>query len=104
MASTSEVYSLFPECKRTNVKVTAEWDEHGLIIPTKVHWRDGRVFDLRMTNRVNRPAQKVGGCGVRYTVIVSYRGKPFHNNPTYLFYERGANPEVWFVEEELPFD
>jgi len=95
------VYDLVEKRKRTDVSVRVQWDEYGNIVPEKIYWRDGRAFDLRVISKQNRPAAKAGGMGVRYTVAVSHQG--VNLNTTYLFFEKGANPEVWFVEEVVPF-
>lgn len=97
------IYDLIEECKRTDVKVNLDWSESGEMIPRKIYWHDGRVFDVHVITKQNRPALKVGGCGVRYTVRITYKGLNLPNNITYLFFEKDAKPEVWFVEEIIPF-
>lgn len=95
----SDVYEGY---KRTDVRVNLDWDLEGKMIPRKIHWHDGRVFDLKVVNVCHRPASKVGGRGIRYTVLVSHRGRWLKT--TSLFFEDGASPEVWFVEESVPYD
>lgn len=88
--------------KRTDVRVNLDWDIEGNMIPRQIHWYDGRIFDLNVISACHRPAAKVGGVGIRYTVMVSYRGKRLKT--THLYFEDGADPEVWFVEESVPYD
>lgn len=96
------MYQIVPEYKRTNVRVNLDWDEYGKKKPCKIYWRDGREFDIKILSEERRPALKVGGCGIRYCVSVFYNGNKLAD--TYLFFEDGAKPETWFVEEVLPFD
>ena len=60
----------------------------GSIVPQKIVWEDGHVFQVDRVLDVRQAASLlVGGCGIRYTCRI-------HNKETYLFYEEGK----WFVE------
>ena len=61
---------------------------NGSIIPQKVIWEDGRVFEVDRVLDVRQAASlAVGGCGIRYTYRIL-------DKETYLFFEEGK----WFVE------
>lgn len=71
------------------VEVTAVFDEEGKVKPLKIHWDDGRVFEIdRITDMRRAASINAGGCGVRYTCMIMGRS-------SYLFY--GDNGR-WFVE------
>ena len=78
--------------RKTNVAVTAHFDEDGLMKPVAVHWDDGRTFEIdRVLDMRQAAALKVGGTGIRYLIRVG-------QVETFLWYE---GPR-WFVEERLP--
>ena len=70
------------------VKISADHDINGVVIPTVLHWPDGRrwpiekVFDVRMAASL-----KAGGQGLRYTCRIA-------NKQIYLFCDEGK----WFIE------
>ncbi len=71
------------------VYVTVELtvDQDGVMHPQRIHWTDGRRFDIASVSDVRRAASlKAGGTGLRYTCRIGSRD-------TYLFYE---DPK-WFV-------
>ncbi len=73
---------------KTYVRVRAEFDTDGNVIPTQIIWKDERVFSIDRVLDVRRCAStKAGGVGTRYTVRIEGREK-------YLYYE---DPR-WFVE------
>lgn len=70
------------------VPVTLDVDSDGNIYPRSIVWEDGHVYEIdRLKYRCHAASTKVGGCGMRYTVMIE--GKE-----TYLFEEDGR----WFVE------
>lgn len=78
------------EIQRTKVyiKVNLDVDEEGNIRPVLIRWSDGTTYEVDRLKQVCRAASlKVGGGGIRYTVMIC--GKE-----TYLFNEDGR----WFVE------
>lgn len=81
-------------CKKVYVSVNLDVDNEGNFIPRLIRWVDGRIFEIDKLMRKCRAAAKVGGFGIRYTVIIAGR-------ETYLFHENGSNK--WFVEaKEVP--
>lgn len=79
------------------VVVKASFDSEGRLTPTSVIWDDGREYVIdKVTDIQQSAAQRAGGQGDRYTIIVNGR-------QTYLFFERSAamtgnNIGRWFVE------
>ncbi len=74
--------------KKVYVAVNLDVDENGNIRPRTIKWSDGRTYVIDRLKHIRRAAStKVGGCGIRYTVVIL--GKE-----TYLFQE----DEKWFVE------
>ncbi|MEG1651066.1 MAG: hypothetical protein RSB78_07080 [Oscillospiraceae bacterium] len=73
---------------KTYVRVKAEFDTDGNVVPTHIIWNDERIFSIDRILDIRRCAStRAGGMGIRYTVRIEGREK-------YLFYE---NPK-WFVE------
>lgn len=71
------------------VNVTIGTD--GRVRPKKFLWKDGQAYEIDKVLKVERAAStKVGGCGLRYTVMVE-------GLPRYLFDEDGK----WFMEDEV---
>ncbi len=79
------------------VKVVAEFDGNGVVLPRELTWEDGKKYIIdRVTDIRPAAALKAGGQGDRYTIRVS--GKE-----SYLFFERSAalagnSIGRWFVE------
>jgi len=74
--------------RKVYVGVNIDVDESGNIRPRSITWEDGRVYPIdRLRHRCRAASTRVGGCGMRYTVVIG--GKE-----TYLFQEE----ERWFVE------
>ncbi|MDO5401338.1 MAG: hypothetical protein Q4F17_10240 [Eubacteriales bacterium] len=75
-------------CRKVYVAVNLDVDTDGNIRPRSILWEDGHVFEIdRLKHRCRAASTKVGGCGIRYTVMIC--GKE-----TYLFNE----DDKWFVE------
>ena len=79
------------------VDVAAVFKKEGLIFPREIIWEDGRHFPIDKVLEVRQAAaQKAGGQGDRYTIMVNGR-------LSFLFFERscqltGTNIGRWFVE------
>lgn len=70
------------------VAVDLTIDEAGVMHPKRIHWEDGRRFEIASISDVRRAASlKAGGTGLRYTCRIGSRD-------TYLYYE---DPR-WFVD------
>jgi hypothetical protein len=82
------------------VKVSADFDADGILIPTSLTWEDGTVYPIdRVLDIRQAPALKAGGQGDRYTVVIN-------GHQSYLFFERNAsiagnNLGRWFVERRV---
>ena len=74
--------------RKVYVAVNIDVDINGQIRPRYIRWEDGHIYEIdRLKQRIRAASTKVGGCGIRYTVMIC--GKA-----TYLFNE----DERWFVE------
>ena len=63
----------------------------GQVHPRKFYWKDGHWYKIDRVVYAERAAStKVGGCGIRYTVMVE-------GLPRYLYDEDGK----WFMEDEV---
>lgn len=63
-------------------------DEEGVLTPLSFRWEDGTIFEIdKVRERRNAASTKVGGCGVRYTVVIRQQER-------YIFEEDGK----WFIE------
>lgn len=69
------------QCRKAYVRVNLDVDEEGTIIPMLIRWKDGRVFQIeQLKYKCRASSNKVGGGGIRYTVMI--RGKE-----SFLFHE-----------------
>ena len=67
-------------------------DAEGNIRPRLIRWIDGRVYEIdRLKHKCRASSTKVGGCGIRYTVMIG-------GHESFLFNE----DEKWFVEAKEP--
>ncbi|MDO4750171.1 MAG: hypothetical protein Q4A39_04940 [Eubacteriales bacterium] len=81
-------------CKKVYVAVNLDVDQNGDIQPRSIRWKNGRVFIIeRVVYKCRAGARKVGGGGIRYTVVIA--GKE-----TFLFQEGNR----WFVEAREDYD
>ncbi len=70
------------------VNVILRNTKEGVLRPLIVEWTDGLSYEVdRVKDVVRAASTKVGGCGIRYTIMIA--GKE-----TYLFHE----DDRWFVE------
>lgn len=71
------------------VQVSADFSVEGKLRPRCITWEDGRRFQVERVLDCRRAASlKAGGCGLRFTCLISGREH-------YLFYEENYK---WFVE------
>lgn len=71
------------------VNVTIGTD--GQVRPNRFLWKDGHSYKIDRVTKIERAAStKVGGCGIRYTVMVE-------GLPRFLYDEDGK----WFMEDEV---
>lgn len=76
------------QCRKAYVSVNLDVDKEGTILPRLIRWDNGQVFDIeRILYKCRAVSQKVGGGGIRYTVMI--RGRK-----SFLFHEG----DKWFVE------
>ena len=74
--------------QKVYVKVNADFSEEGELRPKTITWVDGRIYEIvRILHKVRAASTKVGGCGIRYTVMIE--GIERH-----IFEDDG----VWYVE------
>jgi hypothetical protein len=74
--------------RKVFVRVLAEFDEQGQLMPRSITWEDGRRYTIDRVLDVRRAASlKVGGSGVRYTCRI--RGAE-----VYIFQDDNR----WFME------
>lgn len=77
--------------KKVFIPVTAVMQTDGTIRPLSFKWKDGETYEVDRVRKIERAASlKVGGCGLRYTVMVEGKER-------YFFLEDGK----WFVEAEV---
>ena len=73
------------------VAVAVLFSEEGKMRPLKFKWKDGKYYTIDSVLYAERAAStKVGGCGIRYTVMVE-------GLPRFLYNEDGK----WFMEDEI---
>ncbi len=81
------------------VAVKADFREDGTMLPREITWEDGEKYTIdRITDIRQAAAQRAGGQGDRYTIIIN-------GHQSYLFFERNAdltgnNIGRWFVERK----
>ena len=76
------------QCRKAYVSVNLDVDEEGAIQTRLIRWKDGLIFQIdQILYKCRATSKKVGGGGIRYTVMI--RGKE-----SFLFHEG----DKWFVE------
>ena len=75
-------------CRKAYVSVNVDIDEEGSLHPRLIRWKDALVFQIdQVLFKCRAASKKVGGGGIRYTVMI--RGRE-----SFLFHEGNK----WFVE------
>ena len=75
-------------CRKAYVSVNVDIDEEGSLHPRFIRWEGGLIFQIdQVLYKCRAASKKVGGGGIRYTVMI--RGKE-----SFLFHEG----DTWFVE------
>ncbi len=75
---------------RQYISVTARFDDDGNLLPTAIHWKDGRTFNIDKILDIRYAASmREGGVGIRYSCRVSGKQR-------YLFLEDNR----WFVDRD----
>lgn len=83
--------SFIPEHRKVFVEVTVKVSPDGDKRPLTIKFEDGIVYQIdRLKQRCRAHATKVGGTGIRYTIVVN-------GQETYLF----EDEEKWFVEAKV---
>ena len=76
------------EFEKIYVGVQLKVSPDGSVRPLSILWEDGVIYTIdRLRKRVPAASLKVGGRGMRYTVVIDGRDR-------FLFEENG----IWFVE------
>jgi len=77
--------------KKEYVTVNVNIDEEGVIHPRFILWNNGVIYPIeRVIHKCRASSSKVGGGGIRYTVLVSGRES--------FLYQEGSK---WFVEAKI---
>lgn len=75
-------------CRKAYISVNVNVDEEGCVHPRYIRWENGLIFQIdQILYKCRAASKKVGGGGIRYTVLI--RGRE-----SYLFQEGSK----WFVE------
>ena len=57
--------------RKVYVAVNLDVDIEGKIRPRSIRWEDGHVYEIdRLKQRIRAASTKVGGRGIRYTVMI----------------------------------
>lgn len=76
------------QCKKAYVSVNADIDKEGVIHPRFIRWDNGLIYQIEdILYKCRAASKKVGGGGIRYTILVK-------GHQSFLFQE-GTK---WFVE------
>ena len=81
------------------VRVSADFDADGTLLPQVITWETGEKFTIDKVTEIRQAAaRKAGGQGDRYTIWVN-------GQQSYLFFERsaaitGCELGKWFVEKK----
>ena len=76
------------QCRKAYVSVNLDVDKEGVCHPRFIRWDDGLIFQIdQILYKCRASSKKVGGGGIRYTVMI--KGKE-----SFLFREG----DKWFVE------
>lgn len=82
------------------VEVIADHDVDGRVEPLAVVWEDGRVFGIdRVVEQRYAASMKVGGHGLRYTVVMGGRERFIWHDDAGWYVERIVHDGVVSLEE-----
>lgn len=73
------------------VDVVLRENKNGDIIPIRIHWTDGRSYEIDKVISTELRSSEAGGGGVRYVCLI-------HGQRRNLFHEK----DRWFIESHLP--
>ncbi len=77
---------------KINLKVTADFDLDGKIIPKVIEWEDGRIFAIDRVLDMRRAASlKAGGVGMRYICRICGKTVALFNDENKWFMEGKEN-------------
>ena len=75
------------QCRKAYVSVNVDVDEEGTMHPRFIRWTNGLIFQIdQILYKCRATSKKVGGGGIRYTVMIKGR-------ESFLFHEG----DKWFV-------
>lgn len=78
--------------RKVFVEVLAKISPEGNVRPLTITFEDGKKYEIdKLRHCCRAHATKVGGTGIRYTVVIC-------NHETYLFEDEGR----WYVEAKNP--
>lgn len=78
-------------CRKTYVAVNVDIDNEGEIHPRLIRCSNGLVYSIdRVLYKCRASSTRVGGGGIRYTVLIGGR-------ESYLFHEG----DKWFIEAKI---
>ena len=76
------------QCRKAYVSVNADIDKEGVIHPRFIRWDNGLIYQIEdILYKCRAASKKVGGGGIRYTILVK-------GHQSFLFQEG----RKWFVE------
>lgn len=63
------------QCRKAYVSVNLDVDKEGAVLPRFIRWDNGQVFNIdQILYKCRASSKKVGGGGIRYTVMIRGRG------------------------------
>ena len=90
-------------CRKAYVSVNLDVDEEGVCHPRFIRWENGLIFQIdQILYKCRAASKKVGGGGIRYTVMI--RGRESYLFQRYTVMIRGRESYLfqegtkWFVE------
>ena len=73
---------------RKNISILAKMQKNGRVIPLKILWNDGRIFEIDRILDIRKAAStRGGGKGIRYTIRIK-------NQERYVWLDE----YFWFIE------
>ena len=62
------------QCRKAYVSVNVDVDKEGVALPRLIRWDNGQVFNIdQILYKCRAASKKVGGGGIRYTVLIRGR-------------------------------